>query len=202
MSTYCCLTADELANLEMQKSMVDFDRNIMKALVDLADGKDFPDELDVETPVGVGIPYEGYDDEGVKPMPDRDKDDSEIFDNYVSSEVLLPRGDLISTGHVVGRKRELDGTVKGKANCNPILDTRTYQVEFPDGAEGEYAAVNTIAENMWAQCDLEANQHLLMDSIIDHTTDGHEVKKADQMIGVNGRNHKRRKTTKGLMLCV
>jgi hypothetical protein len=90
--------------------------------------------------------------------------------------------------------------LKGRASQNPILDTRTYRVEFPDGAEAEYSA-NAIAENMWAQCDAEGNQTMLMDSIVDHSTDGHAVKKADQFIVVNGRNHKR-KTTKGWMLCV
>ena len=40
----------------------------------------------------------------------------------------------------------------GTAHTNPILDTRTYEVEFPDGETAEYTA-NVIAENMWAQCD-------------------------------------------------
>eukprot|EP00978_Attheya_sp_CCMP212_P046293 scaffold382524_cov28-Attheya_sp.AAC.1 len=62
----------------------------------------------------------------------------------------------MKSGKVVGRKRAADGSVKGNANTNPILDTRTYRVEFPDGVEAEYAA-NTIAENMWAQCALEGN---------------------------------------------
>jgi hypothetical protein len=69
------------------------------------------------------------------------------LDNYVRSEVLLPHGDLISTGQAVGRKWDLAGTgVRGKANRNPILDIRTYCVEFPDRAEAEYS-LNTITEN-------------------------------------------------------
>ena len=197
-STYRALTADELLNPDMKKRMDAFDQNIVSVMGELAEGKDFPEELDVETPIG--IPYEDDCEDGVAPMPDRDDDDPEVFDNYLGAEVALSRGDVISTGKVVGRKRELDGSVKGKANRNPILDTRTYRVEFPDGAEAEYSA-NTIAENMWAQCDLEGKQHILMDSIIDHSTDGHAVKKADQMIVVNGRSSKK-KTTKGWMLCV
>ena len=47
----------------------------------------------------------------------------------------------------------------------PILDTRTYEAKFPDGEVSEYAA-NIIAENMWAQCDLEGKQHIIMDSIM------------------------------------
>eukprot|EP00978_Attheya_sp_CCMP212_P022805 scaffold68594_cov30-Attheya_sp.AAC.1 len=106
----------------------------------------------------------------------------------------------MSSGKVIGRKRDKDGVAKGKANTNPILDTRTYQVRFPDGVEAEYAA-NAIAENMWTQCDPDGNQHVLLESIVDHTKDGHAVKKADQMVVVNGRSSMK-KTTKGWMLCV
>jgi hypothetical protein len=45
---------------------------------------------------------------------------------------------------------------RGKASANPILYTRTYNVEFADGRSEEYAA-NVIAENMYAQCDEEGN---------------------------------------------
>jgi hypothetical protein len=37
---------------------------------------------------------------------------------------------------------------------NPILDTRVYDVEFPDGRVDKYAA-NVIAESMFAQVDDE-----------------------------------------------
>eukprot|EP00978_Attheya_sp_CCMP212_P031627 scaffold120344_cov31-Attheya_sp.AAC.1 len=69
----------------------------------------------------------------MEPLPDRDDADPGQFDNYVGSEVLLPYGDQIKSGKVVGRKRAADGSVKGNANTNPILDTTTYRVEFPDG---------------------------------------------------------------------
>eukprot|EP00978_Attheya_sp_CCMP212_P044167 scaffold302773_cov75-Attheya_sp.AAC.1 len=83
----------------------------------------------------------------------------------------------------------------------PILDTSTYKVvEFPDGVDAEYAA-NTIAESMWDQCDPDGNKHLLMESIVKHTSDGHAVQKADHYTIVNGRKHKR-KTTKGWSLCI
>lgn len=42
--------------------------------------------------------------------------------------------------------------VAGRGHSNPILDTRTYKVEFPDDRVAKYAA-NTIAERMYAQCD-------------------------------------------------
>jgi hypothetical protein len=35
-----------------------------------------------------------------------------------------------------------------------MLDTRTYEIEFPDHHSDEYTA-NVIAEHMYAQCDIE-----------------------------------------------
>ena len=44
---------------------------------------------------------------------------------------------------------------------NPILDMRTYEVEFPDGQTAEYSA-NIIVENMYAQCDTEGNHNSVL----------------------------------------
>jgi hypothetical protein len=99
-----------------------------------------------------------------------------------------------------GSKRELDGTVRGQANANPMLDTSNYEIQFPDGRSDEYT-VNVIAENMYAQCDIEGRKFNLMEGIIDHKTDGHSVAPADMYIK-HGSNTKVRKTTKGWHLFV
>jgi hypothetical protein len=66
----------------------------------------------------------------------------------------------------------------GAANINPMLDTRTSEIEFPDGRTNEYTS-NVIAQNTYAQCNEEGNQHNLMDGIVDHRTDSHAVAHAD-----------------------
>jgi hypothetical protein len=63
--------------------------------------------------------------------------------------------------------RNEDDELYGTKNTNPILDTRTYEVEFPSGEVAEYTA-NIIAESMFAHCDAEGNHDLLLDSIVDH----------------------------------
>jgi hypothetical protein len=88
--------------------------------------------------------------------------------------VRIPIGDKIRYGKVVRRKRDMDGTVRGRANANSMLDTRTYEIEFPDGRSDEYTA-NVIAENIYAQCDIEGRQYNLMEGIIYHKTYGHAV---------------------------
>jgi hypothetical protein len=114
--------------------------------------------------------------------------------------VRVPFGNEICSGKVVRRKRDLDGTVRGRANPNSMLDTKTYEIEFPDGRSDKYTS-NVIAENMYAQCDIEGRQYNLTEGIIDHKTDGHTVETADMYIK-HGSNKKVRKTTKGLNLCV
>ena len=62
--------------------------------------------------------------------------------------MLLPRGEGVEYGKVIGRKRDQDGCPIGHSNANPLLNTRVYKVEFQDGYIQEYLA-NTIAENIW-----------------------------------------------------
>jgi hypothetical protein len=50
---------------------------------------------------------------------------------------------------------------RGKVITNPILETRTYNVEFPDGHIKEYTA-NVIVNNMYAQRDEEGKQFLML----------------------------------------
>jgi hypothetical protein len=136
-------------------------------------------------------------------MPDidnLDEHDVDTYDQYVGASVQLSIGDKVNTGKVTGRKRGLDGVARGKASTNPILNTRTYNVEFKNGRSEEYTA-NVIAENMYAQCDEEGNQFIMLQDIVGHNTDGHAVERADMYIKV-GSNRQIRKTTKGWHLCV
>jgi hypothetical protein len=59
-----------------------------------------------------------------------------------------------------------------------MLNTRTYEIEVPNGRSGEYTA-NVIAERMYAHCDSEGRQCNLMEGIIDHNTHGHAIDCAD-----------------------
>jgi hypothetical protein len=59
-------------------------------------------------------------------------------DFYVNAEIMLPKG---GTSHV-------KGNVIGRANDNPILDTRSYVVDFDDGDTTELTA-NLKAESKY-----------------------------------------------------
>ena len=51
----------------------------------------------------------------------------------MSAEVDLPLYGEQRQGKVTARAQDSAGRMLGKANSNPILDTRVYQVEFPAG---------------------------------------------------------------------
>ena len=155
------------------------------------------DDIDADTPTFV--PYED-DDTPSYQLPDTDEITPEVADSYVGAHVNLPIGGTASEGTVKRRARDANGNLQGRADLNPILDTRTSEVEFPDGRTAEFSA-NAIAEHMFAQCDPEGNQYLLLDSIIDHEVDGTAITDSDRYTYVNGRKHQR-KTTRGVKLCV
>jgi hypothetical protein len=92
---------------------------------------DLSSDPDYETPELDS--YEDGTDGKVPFVPDIDCADADTYDQYVGAYVELPTGDKMQTGKVISRKRGADGDVKGVANTNPILDSRTYEVEFPDG---------------------------------------------------------------------
>jgi hypothetical protein len=165
---------------------------------------DFKDDLDYEE--FVTLTYDCYEEDDFSPykMPYIDdvkkKYDVDIYDQYVGSHVRVTIGGEIPTGKALQCNCELEGTVRGKANVNSILDKRTYEIEFPYGLIDEYTA-NVIAENMYTYCDAEGRQYNLMEGIIDHMTYGHAIDRSDMYI-IHGSNKQVRKTTKGWHLCV
>jgi hypothetical protein len=108
-------------------------------------------------------------------------------DFLVNSEVLLPVGNSQELVRVLHRKRDADGKVIGTAHHNPTLDSRIYEVPFPDGRTEELAA-NVIAEAIYAQCDADGYQYVLLVAIVDYQKDPSVAVARDaQVMIVNGR---------------
>ena len=78
----------------------------------------------------------------------RDVDDYGDFDAYIGAEVLLPQnGYVLKAARVLGRAVDDSGSSIGQYDSNPMLNTKIYDVMFPDGAVQQYAA-NVIAESL------------------------------------------------------
>ncbi|KAI2502750.1 Reverse transcriptase (RNA-dependent DNA polymerase) [Fragilaria crotonensis] len=164
-STVRSLTPDEIADATARTAREKFTESVNKIFGEGFKYEDFASNPELEsfdTPI-----YDRYDDDvdGAAPLvaDDVDDDDVDTYDQYIGAEVELPIGGrMMCKGE--GRKRMADGSVVGRANPNPILDTRTYEVEFPDGQIAEMAA-NVIAQNMYAMCDEEINSSYSLESL-------------------------------------
>jgi hypothetical protein len=130
-------------------------------------------------------------------MPEADDIFSpELFDQYLTAQILLDRGGETQLGTVKRRKRNDNGNPVGISNPNPLLDTREYEVEFPDGSI-DVLSTNTIAENLYSQVDQEGNSYAVLAGIVDHRKDNSAVHSDDARVpGTN----KLRRTTKGWQL--
>jgi hypothetical protein len=138
-----------------------FDETIANHLGPNATNQDFPAE-------DLTPDYNFYDDDHDL---DPDHGDLEVTpemgDTYLNTEISVLQGGTIMKGCVTSQKRDKDGSPVGLANANPILDTQEYTFAFVDGDETVLNA-NLIADAMYAQCNPDGNQYVLLDSIIDH----------------------------------
>ena len=128
-------------------------------------------------------------------MPDADNIPD--LDQYLHAEVLLPKdGKHMQAAQVIGRSTDDNGIPIGEYDANPILNSRVYDVMFPDGSVQQYAA-NIIAENVYSQVDEEGHRYIMLDEIVDHRKNDDAVEKHDGFV-VNSKGRKSRKyTTKG-----
>ena len=220
-STYRPVSQKELRTPVIQKLCKEFDEAIEESVGTTLytrpakRSKTGKSEVKIETvddeyddddgPLGFGDTpkYELYaDDVEGKYEHTLDADDHtpETIDKYVNAVVDLPTKHGKRSGKVVRNLLDEHGQVIGDANDNPILDTRMYMVEFPDGSVAPYAA-NKIAENMISMCDIDGNQVRLMEGITGHKFDKDAIPDNEGTVKANDKIH-RVITTKGVMLTV
>jgi hypothetical protein len=116
------LTQDEIQSPTEKKEREEFDIAVEKKFgpaMNKDDFQDDPDYADVVTPT-----YDCYEDDEVSPsnMPEiddiKEEHDVDTYYQYVGAHARVPIGDELQYGKVVRRKRDLDGTVRGRANAN------------------------------------------------------------------------------------
>ena len=61
---------------------------------------------------------------------------------------------------------------------------------------------NAISQNLFAQVDAEGNHHGIFDEIVDHRTDGMEIKQQDTFLNTRTGTRRCRKTKKGWEILV
>ena len=153
-SSYRHLTEDEQNSPEERKERESYDQLIHSKLGSPVSTQDF--EEDCSTPE-----YDLYEDDAWEGVPHARECEDEptpiTYDTCIGAEVVLPKRNDMVSGTVKSRVKDLEGQLIGKADKNLILDTRVYNVAFPDDEVAELGA-NIISECMYAQCDIEGNQ--------------------------------------------
>jgi hypothetical protein len=193
-STLRHLTDEEIhcpIHLEMRRV---FYETIASHLGPNATDKDFPAE-------DLTPDFEHYeDDHDLDPDHGDLEVTPEMGDNYLNAEISVLQGGTLMKSRGTSQKRDKDGNPVGLANAKPILDTRKYTFIFDDGDE-TVMSVNLIAEAMYAQCDPNGNQYVLLDSIIDHKQLNSAIRPLDQkVVRPDGHTYLRRSTV-GWQVC-
>lgn len=167
---------------------------------------DEKEEFAAEFPDYGGL-FEDEEDEAIAPFdpeetrPEADDFTADSFDQYLTAEVLLPRNGELYRGTVRRRAKDDEGRPIGRRALNPVLDTRQYEVAFPDGSTDTYAA-NLIAENLYSQVDDEGRHFQLIDEITDHRKDGSALTKDDGFHTNKAGVKSKKTTTRGWELLV
>jgi hypothetical protein len=143
-SSHRALTDEELQDCQEIKEMDEF----MVQLNDkIKGGPVSTEELSSIDPQAVTPENDLYEDDSGEVherVPDIDDVTPEMQDGYIGAQVNLPFQGTQRSGTVHRRTRNDEGELQGTANANPILDSRSYQVEFDDGELAAYSA-NVIA---------------------------------------------------------
>jgi hypothetical protein len=131
-------------------------------------------------------------DEPIQPETSvQEIDDIELdaYDELLLTEPLLEKDGELVRAKITGRKRDQEGNLVGHYSTNPLLNTRVFIAEFPDGHVQEYNA-NKIIEAIYDNVDENGVDELFFEAIV-----GHErTPEADQATGSY--------TTKGWRICV
>ena len=132
----------------------------------------------------------------VKIDPEKDPPFVEDHDKMLGTRIPFTfMGETIE-GVVKGRKRNSDGTLVGTENKNPILDSRVYEVELPDGSYSEYS-YNVLLENLHGQTDIIGNTYALLKEISDHRMEDDAIPTERGWVHLANNIRKRVTTTKG-----
>ena len=198
------VTAEDLRDRDIANRIEEFDETLRTRLDDTnfklqGDSdfymEDFYDDSD-DPAYGDGSNTPGdreYDMSAEK----QDMDEIDSIDKYIGAQIILDDQHPSNLATVKRRVTGFDGRPVGTAHVNPLLDTREYEVlELEDGTTERYFA-NTIAENLWSQCDSEGRQFQLLKEITDHRKNGRALSKDDGYTFAQNGDKIPKKTTVG-----
>ena len=97
---------------------------------------------------------------------------------------------------VVSRKRDSTGHLISSKHYKPTLDSRIYNVQFPDGHYEQYTT-NLLAEALFDSCDDDCYDTCFISEISSYRSDATAIRKPDGFYLSKNGNHCPKVTTKG-----
>ena len=89
------------------------------------------------------------------------------LDEYIVDEIVITGRDVLTVlGKVMNNKQDASINPIGKKNSNPILDTRIYELDFPDKCIEEFL-VNVLAKNLSNHTESDSWYTGMIDEVID-----------------------------------
>jgi hypothetical protein len=187
----CCSTLRHLTQQELDcpvhtATRLCFDESVWMHLGSSATTADFPAK-------DITPDLDHFDDSKLLSPDSADVDVMPKFgDNLLNAKIMIPRGGILTKGHVTARKRDSAGNPIRLADPNPVLDTRSYIVDFADGNQAELSA-NLVAKLLYSQCGPDGEPYILLDEFIDHRRLDNAIKLSDQkLVRPDGRTYLRR----------
>ena len=134
---------------------------------------------------------------------DNEADEENKYDSYVNMELGLQIKDYDGLMHTIVKRRKLDdeGNDVGNMNNNPLIDTRSYEVEFAD-VTTEVLTVTIIAKNLLAQFDEEDHLQMILNENIDLKQDVNDIGKEGVFTKTPNGMKRRKMTTSGWQLYI
>ena len=194
-STVIPIPEHDLNSIEMREKMDAFTKTIESAIGNyesaVIDGETinttsaYKDSFHMND-LDDNITYPWDDELSDIPLHDENDETMADLDKYIGVHIKLHDENGVPVlARVKGRKRDQNGMVIGKRNNNPILDSRLYHVEFPDGRIDEYST-NAIAESLYSSVDEHGFNTELLEEITDHRRNDSAVKMEDGYVLQNG----------------
>ena len=99
----------------------------------------------------------------------------EQLDEYIGTQILLSTKSGPELIKVTSRKRDSTGHLIGTKHSKPTLDSRIYNIQFPDGHYEQYTT-NLLAEALFDSCDDDSCDTGIVSEISGHCSDATAIR--------------------------
>ncbi len=202
-TTIQAISKEELTSVEVQCMITSYERAIEETLGDNTD-----DSLTFQLYREDEIDQDDFEQDLVEPDAAAaviDEIEADAFDELLLVEPVLQRDGQMLRARITGCKRDNNGNPIGCYNPNPILNSRIYLAEFPDGHIQELSA-NSIVEAIYNQVDDDGFDEQFFHDIIGHRYNtkllSQEELERIQYLRENPGQGKRFCTLKGWEICI